>query len=1214
MSAESLVNLAEQRGLLDAKTVAKLRQQLQQAGSSVSAEKVVKVLVKGGKLTEFQGKTLLDELTAAMKTSDSSQLGLALGSGVDLLKPEAQQQAPPNDPQPVPAAEDFDGLAPLEEADELVDGLVPLEEADDIDGLVPLEEADDIDSLVPLDDVSASHDLVPLEEHEETEGLVAFHDDDGQPPILPPPVLPPRIDDQAEAADLDELAGEAGLAPSKLTKKKGLFGGLFPRRSGPPKIRKNRWDSPLLLLGGGGLVLLSLAGLLLWYVLTRSTGDEVFSLAEQDYQSQSYTQAIGKYEQFLTQFPAHPKVSLAHCRISLAKMRQVVEARDWQRALDISSEQLGIAKSEESFPDVMPELQGILPEIYEGFVDAAQNAEATDQKEQLLAKANAALALVDNPEYLPTSQRRPLQPRMEKIAKEISLIQRDIEREKDLAATIAQIAQAAAAGSTAEAYGFRKQLLERYPELGSNTDLRDAVLKITQAEVDRVEVISSPLAATSEDHAKKSVVEVVLADRQLTQPAALTDEILFVLAQGSVYGLSGSTGEVLWRRWLGFESLVSPARISREAGADAIVLDQRRGELLRLDARTGKLIWRLPIGEAAAAPLVADNRLLLATASGKLLDVNPQNGTAERHIQVPQGLVAPPALDVSRSLIYVPGEHSSLYVCDADSLDCREVFYLGHRPGTVVLPPVVTSGFVFVIEGGGPSYSLLHVIATNSNGLELTPAIETVRLSGPVSQPMLVAGKRVVIVTDTGEVSVYVADTSTNEDPIRLIARRPSSADATMHYAVVQGAQIFVAAEKLIQYELQVSRGELVQKWVDANEDVYVGPLAFINNVLIHQRRREGSYAITVAAVQVAARASAQRPETLWEVSLGIPPASQPLLAKNGVVCFSSDGSLWKIGGGQFKQGRLDQAVHPLATELTPPFAEARALGDKLMVLPPANGTAGMLLYDPSAARLLQYVKFRIPNPRLATPPVPFAEQSLLACTTDGPVYLLDAEGQPIVLPYQPSLEPGVTVDWISPTQVGEFAVVADQQGNVFRLARQEQPKPHLTAVASKSLNLRLAGELAALGKMIFANVRGEGMGNDKIIVLAADELSIQGTVECDGQVVWGPRALNNVVLVATDRQQLKALAADGREVWNASSPGVLAGTPLSLGGALICTTENGKVFRIAESNGQLQPWQAGQPDFDLEEPLGAGATAYADYLLLPSRDSTLHFVKIPSN
>ncbi len=218
---------------------------------------------------------------------------------------------------------------------------------------------------------------------------------------------------------------------------------------------------------------------------------------------------------------------------------------------------------EAAFDEVRPELQGILPEIYEGFVDEAQRAEATEQKEALIANAREALALVDNPDYLPTSQRRPLQGRIDAIAKEVVLIERDINRDKELQSSIEKIRAAATAGDTAQAYEIRRTLLSRYPELTANGDLLAAVLEITQAEVGRVEVGDCGLTATTEDLPSGPSRKVVLVERQGKTAPRLEGDVIFVQAQGGCYGLDASSGALLWRRWAGFASTASPLRTTR---------------------------------------------------------------------------------------------------------------------------------------------------------------------------------------------------------------------------------------------------------------------------------------------------------------------------------------------------------------------------------------------------------------------------------------------------------------------------------------------------------------------------------------------------------------------------------------------------------------------------------------------------------------------------
>ncbi|MEM7312751.1 MAG: hypothetical protein AAF497_06335, partial [Planctomycetota bacterium] len=477
MSAESLISLAESKGLLDPKTVAKLRKQVDGSSKPVTAEKIAKALVKAGKLTKFQAASLLEELANQPALQEStSDIGLAEGSSTQLV---------PIEDEPLEEISD-EGLTPIED-----DGLEPLD-----DGLEPLD-----DGLEPLDDGLEPLDAGPLEELEPldaAEGLTPLDDGGGLT----------ELDGNAEVIEdggldgFDAAGATAGQAINR--KKKGLFGGMFSRGGGgsggkAPKFKKNRWDSPLLLLGGGGLILLILAGVLLGMLLFRGSGDEVFELADQEYQSQSYSQAIYKYEQFIEGYPKHPKVSLGKCRISLAKMRQLVEGGDWERALTTSTEELQVMEPEEAFDEVRPELAGILPEIYNGFVVDAKDAEDTAEKQSLLDQAQLALALIDNPVYLPSSQRKPLQPRIETIAKEVTLIERDINRDNELAGAIAKINEAAKAGQTAEAYAVRKELLSRYPGLNTNPTLQAAVLEITAAEVGKVQAVSNVIESSTAD-------------------------------------------------------------------------------------------------------------------------------------------------------------------------------------------------------------------------------------------------------------------------------------------------------------------------------------------------------------------------------------------------------------------------------------------------------------------------------------------------------------------------------------------------------------------------------------------------------------------------------------------------------------------------------------------------------------------------------------------
>ncbi len=75
------------------------------------------------------------------------------------------------------------------------------------------------------------------------------------------------------------------------------------RRKGRKGKKQNVWDSNLLLIGGGALLFLVVVGLVLAWVLTRRTGDDMVAQANEYYHASSFTKAIDAYSQYLEKYP-----------------------------------------------------------------------------------------------------------------------------------------------------------------------------------------------------------------------------------------------------------------------------------------------------------------------------------------------------------------------------------------------------------------------------------------------------------------------------------------------------------------------------------------------------------------------------------------------------------------------------------------------------------------------------------------------------------------------------------------------------------------------------------------------------------------------------------------------------------------------------------------------------------------------------------------------
>ncbi|MCU0983054.1 MAG: PQQ-binding-like beta-propeller repeat protein, partial [Pirellulaceae bacterium] len=726
MSADRFLDRLEQTGLLEAWFLQTLRDQAAASQTPPTADSIAKRLVRSGHLTKLQASKLLADLEDDTAEPPAAPQKPAAGSG----KPAATR----GKGKPAPSIDEELGLAPLGDEPDL--GFAPLPEdapakpAED-EEVVLLEDASQEApaparpaSLRPLAESAGLKPLRPvtgLQPLEPMGGLQPLDAAGGLQPLDVAAGLQPLSDSGGLQALDEQSLSSGGLQEPSDALQKGTRRGPKKRASGSP------WDSTLMYAGGGGLVLLLISGLVLWYTLTRGTAAELLQAADEAYRSGSYSQAIPNYERFLDSYPDDPNVSLARVRIGTARIRQVLEgSKDKQPALKAVEETLPTIENEAAFDEARAELASILPEIAEGFSQPAKTEPDMKQAQALVDLAEQAMKLVNNPGYIPTSLRKPVETRIENIAEDIELAKRNINQSKRLAEAVAEIGQAVQAGKTVEAYAVRRRLLGEYPGLDQNAQLVEAVLAIAQRERDLVKAVEDPVAAATEDHPSAAEFRVALASRRGAGKPGNDQQMVCFLARGSVYGLQASTGQLKWRRSVGYDTLANPQPLARQPGADVIAVDSQHQELLRLKGDTGQLVWRTPLGERFSEPIVKGAQILVATQGGRVLDIDAETGNATGQVKIPQALPIGPGLS-DKGHLYQVGEHSNLYVLDEATLECKEVYYLGHKPGSVAAPPVLALGHLFLVENSGADFSDLHVLATDANGLTLKPAIKPIR-------------------------------------------------------------------------------------------------------------------------------------------------------------------------------------------------------------------------------------------------------------------------------------------------------------------------------------------------------------------------------------------------------------------------------------------------------------------------------------------------------
>jgi len=970
----------------------------------------------------------------------------------------------------------------------------------------------------------------------------------------------------------------------------------------PKRQRRSEWDSPLLLVGGGALVLLVLLGGTVYYLIERGGGDKLREAADAAYQSGAYAQAIDKYDQFLERFPHHTSASQGRVRRGLAKLRLVLQtSHDGPKRLAAAQEILAGIEEEVAFPEARAELAALLPQIAEVLAQQAQSSDDPQATRTYIGLTTDALGLVTNSNYVPRS----LFPknRVANIRAVLDGVERKLHRDQALHETVAHIEQAVAAGDSDKAYAVRSALLSIYPALASVPALQQAVQTIVRAEQARVHRVDRVQSATKDDPLPISVA--VAVPRKAGRRGPLTGEPVLARLDGAVYAIDAESGSLLWRRPVGFDPQVLPTVLG--ASGDVLLVNSNEGALERVDRATGAMRWRLVLGKRLTTPRVREGTIWVSARSGQIFSIDSRTGKSTHFLDLPQSLTIPPALHPRKPVLYQLADHSTLFVLSRDQMACEEVFYLGHRSGSVDVPPVVVlNRYLVVAENRGRETGILHLLAIDENGRKLHE-VQQARLEGHIVTPLAVAGRLLVAATDRGQIRLFELGAPSEKDPLVEIAQR-STVDKRplVRHVLIEGSHLWLAGNALTKYRVHTQTGQLVPAGIQVSYpgQMFTSPLQLVGKRLIQIRRHDDRDGYLVTAIGVGDG------QTLWETELAQPPAGEPVVSakSNRVALILSGGALFEMDAASLKERKADN--EPLSGEVLPDTSPRLGhrvdMRDGRALFVPERGHGRVLLYDPAPNIAEQRVHwFSAPPAAVCLPAAHGA--GLLWPTTDGQVlYLRPSSGKALAEPFQPALRPGSLPHWMTPSPVphgkGEF-VVADASGMFFRVGMAAEPTRHLRTLAqTPDVDRPLARGPVISGERVYAIT-----ADRHLITYQLPNLTAGPSVDLQSTIQWGPYPVGAGILLTTDTTELVRVDEAGKVAWRVPLPaGPLIGRPLVDQKQVTLASVDGTVIRVALETGST----SGQRR--LGQPAATGPVRWGSDILVAGHDGTLLIAPAP--
>lgn len=1059
----------------------------------------------------------------------------------------------------------------------------------------------------PPPSTRGNQDDLSIQDEEDAEVLEVIEEDTSGMAII--------IDDDDEAVDVEEVYEEEVIEEPV---KRASSSSAPKMPSGPvkpvtvkTKSNANPWDS-FGIIGVGTIFLLLLIPLVVlgtW--LMRGSAEDAMKKADSFYDTRDYAEAIKHYGRFVEKFSSDEKVSFAKVRVGLSRIRNESEkVADPLRALATEKEVLPELEKEKALSSERSDLAGAMLTIAEKFASKADSSKKNDEKKALIKGMDEHLILCQNPLYIDTTARKQSEQRIAMINENRAKVVKDIERADDLVAAVDKMKAALEKEDVTAAYTVRKELLKKHVQLESDQQLTELLATGTEKQAKQVGNTKDSFRPVEPPANAARIKTAILANVRQAEGAKPREGTEIVRIKSAVYALSRSDGKPKWRSNIGTELEGDVKPVSADPAADVVLTLPAPGILQRLNAENGETVWKVGIGKRILDPVIDREDLFVTTVDGGVYCLDLGTGTTKWSRQIPQPCDTGVCVVPGKNVVYLTGNHSNFYVFARKDGSCSEVYYTGHLPGAVRVPPIVLSGHIFVFDNAGANYSNIQILKFGDDGTQVRQAQLPMRLDkGHVVVSPQSQGRRIAVVTDLGEIAVLDVETSrVNQDQVsRIIGQVGTEAQPKRAWPLMEKTDLWIAGNSIARYEMLVSKQKLTAEWVKEDQDTFTARPRYLGDStdggeqassILHTRTLRGNKGVRVVA------ADSKTGNVQWEVDLGVPVTFMQLSdTVFPIQAVTSQGSLYQVGKEPFAANGFATSKENVGrNERSLMFRNPVRMKDGRVVMLNESQPSQLFLFDPKGTK---------ENSRRITlaldgdvSAAPVGVKNLLALPlNNGQIVVVDPmTGQRKMAPFQPTLQPGARPSWVGPTVLSDqqTLIIANDSQTLFRIAVGND----MRSLAEKQMERGLRGRLVTLGETILGI--GKGNATESIEVINAGSLAPMGSIALQGQVAWGPYVVDKIAVVQSGVDGIVAVDESGAKVWSKAIPnGTLIGEPAFQDGKIYASLSSGTVLQIDAASGEILG------EASVGEPISSGPVILKTAVVVPGDEGTIFAISI---
>lgn len=935
---------------------------------------------------------------------------------------------------------------------------------------------------------------------------------------------------------------------------------IFTRKPVRPGER-DLTRSPLVMTLGIGTLVLVLVSLTLLFLVKRESAQQAFDAGLNEFKQKRFSVSIERFDEFLKTFPRHDLTKTAVGYSNLAKVEQVLagSAPDWNRAVSLLEQYVRSIRELSNFSEMQVYARDAATRIA---LSAADGAGLQKKRELIETSTNAARILEMNS---PADQ-RPAD-KLKQIADAQVKSERIIRRHEFIRGSLEKIGASLERRESLAALQEYRKLVDDYPDSVNEAEVAarfQEILKLDQSLVKTTETDQAPLTAD-----EAAPFPELLLTRATKARADLADSgvNVFALIGSACYAVDSGTGAIRWKRTVGENLPFAPIAVTNNVLC-VLFYDARQEELVLVQQRDGKLVWRLPLKKRIQGnPLVHEGRILFLAEPALLMQVELATGACTKVVEFPQPVVGAPVFIERENRLIVAGRQQFTYVLDVRSLDCLAVVPTGQRDNAIQSSPIRLGHFVLFPEIDRSDATRLAVWDFTQG--DPREPVATSRVPGHVRDQSVLRGKQ-LFVPSTGE---RVTSFTVSEQPGTSLLTR------TAGYQVPNGGmsacflkpgpedELWMGSSVIQRLELSVD--SIVPSGGQLSIGATTQPLQVVDQDLVIVGHPKGVRSFAIIG------ADRRQMTGRWQLLFGgrglhtiLPPN------ENGNVGVLADGGdFYEFSPSIFDKG-AGKEIHPVASLPDRP----EGYGELTAIALPKKGmfiTAGLpephwWLMNPAGQIVSDGKLTEVPQCR----PVPFADGVVLPL--EGKlVYLDPANSKRRIENFIMARGEGAVDRWVDlqPEDATHF-IGATRSGRLSRFQLQSEPSPHVFELSHVDRGQSSDFPPARSDEKVYTAVESI------LECWNSGTWEKDWSIELTGTVSGKPRLSGGYVLVETDMKQLRAYRqADGSLAWETEIDSSVAGDVVIWKNTITVPLASGTIVSVPENEGseQVQRWGCGR-------------------------------------